>query len=166
MGLGGFFQGQFDEVVNFHDAQVFAAATANGHGAIFNFLIAHNQHERHFLHLGLTNLVTQLFIAQIGFSPQTFFSQLVPDLAGEIISPGSDGKDTHLLRAEPGGESPGEMFGQNADKTLDAAEDSAMKHDGPFFLAVVIHISQVKALRQSEVALNGGALPAAAQSVF
>jgi hypothetical protein len=58
------------------------------------------------------------------------------------------------------------MFNQNTDKTLNAAKDHTVNHDGPVFFTVGTNVIDIKTLRHLEIKLNGTALPGPANAVF
>ena len=72
---------------------------------------------------------------------------------------------TACVGRQPGRESAGEMFDQDADKALEAAERRAVDQDRALALVVAVDIFQVEALRQIIIHLYGAQLPFALQHI-
>ena len=108
---------------------VFLPVDAVGEGGILHFLVAEDDGVGDFLDLGVANLVAKLFVGIVDFDadvqiPQFLFDLLsVFQVAGEIHRQQFD-----LNRGEPSRESSAVVLNQNADETLNGAEDDAVEH--------------------------------------
>ena len=153
------------ELLDVHELQVFSAAMPGGNAFVLNFTIPYYKHIGYFLQLGFADFKMQAFIAKVNVRPYIIVNELFKDFCSKSKMAVCDRDHHGLHRREPGRESAGKMFDQNAHKPLHGAEDDAVQHDRPVLAAVFADIGQVEALGQDEVALNGGALPGALQAV-
>ena len=58
------------------------------------------------------------------------------------------------------------MFDQHPHEAFQGAQDHPVQHHRPVALAVRADVSQIEALRQGKITLDGGALPAAIQGIL
>jgi len=126
--------------INRHDAQIVAAQHAHVDAGLLDFLIPDDQRVRNLFHLRLAHLVSQLLVAQIEFHTHSRPLQRGLAIAGEFIVVVGHCQNTGLDRSKPCRKSSGEMFGQDADKTLNRTHDGAMHHDRPVPLAILAHV--------------------------
>ena len=77
-----------------------------------------------------------------------------------------DGDELHLNGGAPERERAGVVLYQDAEESLQTAQDCAVQHNGPMLLAVGPDVVHVEALRHLEVQLDGAALPGPADAVL
>ena len=85
-----------------------------------------------------------------------YFIDIIDLMIGDV-------HDLNLDRSEPYREVAGEVLGQDADEALKRAEHCAVNHDRNLLAAVLGDIGGIEASGQSEVELNGAALPRASE---
>ena len=146
-----------DELGGCHGAGVAVLAASHRDSAALGFLIAHNEHIRHFFQLRLADLVSDLLAALVAFHAQPRIGKLLFDLLGVLEMTLGNREDLHLHGREPHRERAREMLCQDADEPLDAAEYHAVDHDRAVLLAVLAGIFELKPLRKLEVELDGAA---------
>ena len=88
----------------------------------------------------------------------TRISKLVLYLHGIVVIRSSNRDNHSLPRGQPERPLPAEVLTQNRHHTLDRSENSPVNNHRTFPLPVLSHETQVKALRQLEIELDGGAL--------
>ena len=82
------------------------------------------------------------------------------------MDPVGNRQQDSLHRGQPDREGSGEVLDQDAHEALQRAQDHPVQHHRAMAFAIVAHVSEIKALRQGKIALNGSALPTALQGVF
>src|SRR5208283_3257595 len=154
-----------DEVGDGARAEVAFAAVADADSAGFGFLWADDQHVGNFLHLRITDLRGQLFVAVIEMHADTVVFQRFADVFRVVLHLFADWANFHLHGGEPQREGPGVVFDEDAEETLHRTEQSTVHHPRLMASAVIADIFQAEARRQVEVKLHSGELPGAADGV-
>ena len=77
-----------------------------------------------------------------------------------------DRDELDLNGGDPERERAGVVLYQDAEESLQTAQDRAVQHDGPVFLAIGPDVVHIKPLRHLEIQLNGAALPGSADAVL
>ena len=103
---------------------------------------------------------------RIPFIPQFLIFQRLSDLFGVVGLSVSDVQYDGLNRRQPDREATGKMLDQHTEEPLQGTEQRPVDHDRLMFPAVFANIVYLKAFRQVEIHLDGGALPGTAQDVL
>ena len=82
------------------------------------------------------------------------------------MDPVGDGQEDRLHRRQPDREGPGEVLDQDSHEALQGAQDHPVQHHRAVAFPVRADVGEIEALRQGEIALDGGALPAPLQGVL
>ena len=82
------------------------------------------------------------------------------------MDPVGDGQQHRLDRRQPHREGPGKVLDEDPDEALQGTQDHPVQHHRAVLAAVGPHVGEVETLRQGEIALDGGALPAAVHGVL
>src|SRR5712692_4040235 len=138
---------------------------ADGDGAGFGFLGADYEHVRNFLELRVADFCGQLFVAVVEVHTEIVALQSFGDVLGVVGDFFADRANFHLYRSEPQREGAGVVLNQNAEETLDGAEQRAVHHERLMLGAVFADILQGEARGEIEVELHGGELPRASDGV-
>src|SRR3989344_5308740 len=149
-----------------HTTQILTLARAHGQGTFLRFLLAHHQQIRDTLQGMLADFKANFLVSQVGFDPPAVFYQGFFKLASIVLLLIRDGQNDRLHRGQPGGQRPGMLLNQNADKTLQRAQNSPVQHDRDLLAAVFGDISGTQSRRHGKVHLDGPALPYPTEAVL
>ena len=109
------------------------------------FLVAEDEDVRHLLVGEVADLGVHLFVARVGFDAEAGGFELGFDfgcVGGVLLA---DGHQADLHGREPEREGAGVVLDEDAEKSLDRAEERAVDHDGLMALAVFADIFELKA---------------------
>mmetsp|Transcript_14379 Transcript_14379/g.38822 ORF Transcript_14379/g.38822 Transcript_14379/m.38822 type:complete len:426 (+) Transcript_14379:336-1613(+) len=142
-----------------------AIAGAEGKLTRLNLLLPHDCHDGHALHLSVADELPQAFTRHVHLCAKIHFAGPIDDIFAEGLSLGHHGQEAELCGCEPVGEVASCALREDSKEALDGAEDGAVHHDGLLALSFAIHVLELEALGQVEIALYGGALPRAANGI-
>eukprot|EP00968_Pinguiococcus_pyrenoidosus_P015053 scaffold1384_cov256-Pinguiococcus_pyrenoidosus.AAC.6 len=97
---------------------------------------------------------------------ETALGALLHELVGKASGVVRDGGEAHLLGGEPQRQVSGSRFDEHAEEALNGAEDGPVDHDRALPLGFGGDVLHVEALGEVEVALDGRALPRAADGIL
>ena len=105
------------------------------------------------------------FVAVVGFDPEAGGFEFGFELfgVGEMLF--ADGDEANLHGREPEREGTGIVLDEDAEESLERAEERAVDHDGLMTLAVFADVFELETRGEIEVELHGGELPEAAEDV-
>ena len=105
-----------------------------------DFPVARDQQVRDPLQGVFADFKADLLVSQICFDPKPLIFQEfsgLPHVFGLLLG---DIHDDRLHRREPGGQPAGVVLDQDAEKTLQRAEDRPVQHDRRVLLAVLVDV--------------------------
>ncbi len=132
------------ELFKLQSAQIFATARAYGQGVCLDFSVASDQKIRDTFKCVLPDFKAYLLIPQVRFYSKPLISQVFRNFLAILVLSLGNSHDDDLHRAQPKGQFSRMMFDQNAGKTLQGPEHSAMQHDRRVLLAVLAHIGRAE----------------------
>ncbi len=139
---------------------------ADRDGTGFFLVPPHDEHVRHLLGFGRTDLVADRLVGRVDLDAHVVGAEGGGHLLGVVDEIVAHGNDLHLGRREPGREVAAAVLDQHADEALQRPERGAVDHHRPLPLVVLVDVRQLEALRQVVVDLDGAELPGAAQRVL
>src|ERR1017187_5684545 len=142
-----------------------AVSDAEGDRARRLLLLTHDEERRHLVELAVPDLGAQLFASEVARRAQPGLSQFSQNLLPVLIELLRNRYDAYLLRREPEREVTARVLDEDAEETLERAEDGAMEDHRAVFDAILRDVVQVEELRQVEVALDGAELPRSSKGV-
>src|ERR1039457_897695 len=142
-----------------------AVSDAEGDRARSLLLLTHDEEGGNFLELAMADLRAQLFALDVVRRAQPGLSQLSQNLLPVFVELLRDRNAPHLLGREPEREVAARVLDEDAEETLERAEDGAMEDHRAVFDAILRDVVQVEELRQVEVALDGAELPRSSKGV-
>ena len=131
-----------------------------------HFLVADNQHIRNLFHLCLADLVSECFIGFFDFYTDIRFRHSVCNSLCIFQILFSYRDNLNLYRSNPGRESAGIMFNQDADETFKRAVSCTMQHDSTMFVSIFTDIIDVESFRKLHIHLDRAALPCSSKGIL
>ncbi len=116
----------------------------------------------------LPYFIRNFFVAQIQCHPKRLlwqcFFQFFGNFATVFCLRIGDIEHRHLHRRQPGRQGTGVLLDQNADETLQTADDGTVQHHWAMAGAIFTHILCIQALGHGKIDLDGAALPLASNA--
>ena len=112
-----------------------------------------------------TNLVVDLFIAQIRLHPEARSTHRITHFHSIFIGFGRDRRDHDLQGRQPQRKMARMMFDQNAGEPLQRSEDRAVQHHRKVLLAIRADVKRAQSFRQVQIHLQGAALPVTSDGI-
>src|SRR6266436_7435435 len=138
-----------------HRAHVLARPSAQARGAALGLPLPHDQHVGDLANLGVADAIAQLLVAVVELGADARGPQRREHLATVLAVLLADREHPRLHRAEPGGEHPREVLGEDRHEPLVGAEDHAVNHHRALGLAVGVDVLALHALgRHREIDLD------------
>src|SRR5256885_1512103 len=124
------------------------AVDADGDFVGVLFFLADDEHGVDFGELRVADFAADLVATDVDFGADASAAKFVEDGLGVGVLRVADRQDADLLGRKPQWKISREMFNQNADKPLEAAERRAMNHHGPMAPVVRTNVFELEAIRQ------------------
>src|SRR5579862_2741642 len=142
-----------------------AAAVLAHREALVGLAVAEDDHVRDLLELGGPDPLADRLGRRADVDPVARLAELEREGLPRLRVLLSDGQDAELQRREPEGEGAGVVLGEDADETLERAEQRAVHDDRGVLPVVGAHVREPEALRHLVVELDRPHLPRAAERV-
>ncbi len=146
-------------------ALVLVRAQTDGHGVGLRFFVAHDQHVRDLLHLGVAYLGVHALAAHVYLAANARGLEFGQHLLGVLVVPVGDGNDHGLHRCQPDWEGSGKVLDQHGHEALRRTRHGAVNDHRAMGMAVLADVLQLEVLRLNKVELHRRALPVAAQGI-
>ena len=134
---------------------------------VLNLFVTDDKGEWNLFDDRLPHTVAKLLVVGIDFASDSFFPHDIGDLFGVFsVDLAIDWEDVDLDWGKEGWEGTAEVFGDDADESLNGAKDDAVEHDRHDLLTILVYVVAVEPLWEVDVKLNGSALPGSAHAVL